>query len=281
MSDKEQDKLWVHLKKNGDIMIVEFTYYPINYFGRTAMQAQINDITENIRLQKELTLQKQQLIEAVLNAQENERKTIGRELHDNINQILTAVKLSLSLAIEYKDNAPLISRCQKNVETVMEEIRKLSKELILPGNLRELGLSSSIEDLMKQTLHLTGIQWKLAARNIDDTLLSEEQKLAIYRIVQEQLNNILKHAEASSITIHLSTSHSKIHLKIADNGKGFNTGEQRNGIGITNIINRAELFNGKVTIDSSPGKGCTLEVVLNSKISLHSKNLLNKSVLIN
>lgn len=274
-----QQKIWEHRKKNGETMIVEFTYYPINYFGRTAMQAQVNDITENIRLEEELILQKQRLVEAVLNAQENERKTIGAELHDNINQILTAVKLNLGLAIEYNDNKPLIQKCEKNIETVMEEIRKLSKQLILPGNLKELGLVQSIEDMMREVLHLSGISWKVIAKGVKENLLSEEQKLTLYRIVQEQLNNILKHADASSIAITVQVSNSKVQLKIVDDGKGFDTTKHRSGIGITNIINRAELFNGKVKIDSTPGEGCSLEVELNSKHPLPSKNISKESVL--
>lgn len=281
VADGTQEKLWKHRKKNGDTIIIEFTYYPINYFGRTAMQAQVNDITESLRLENELALQKQQLIEAVLNAQENERKNIGRELHDNINQILTAVKLNLGLALEYKDNAVLITKCKNNIETVMEEIRKLSKELILPGNLKELGLVHSIEDLMKEVLHLTAIRWRFYAREVQEELLSEEQKLTVYRIVQEQLSNIVKHAGASSIVIHLSATDSALHLKIADDGRGFDTKKKRNGLGFTNIINRAELFNGKVTIDSDYGKGCTLEVVLHSKLLLHPNAEPKGSVLIN
>lgn len=274
-----RQKIWEHRKKNGETMIVEFTYYPINYFGRTAMQAQVNDITENIRLEEELILQKQQLVEAVLNAQENERKTIGAELHDNINQVLTAVKLNLSLAAEYKDNKALIQKCEKNIEVVMEEIRKLSKQLILPGNLKELGLVQSIHDMMNEVLYLSGINWKVFAKGVKENLLSEEQKLALYRIVQEQLNNILKHAEASSIAITLEVSDSKVRLNIVDNGKGFDTTKQRNGVGITNIINRAELFNGKVKIDSGPGEGCNVEVILNSKQPLPQKTVSKKTVL--
>jgi two-component system sensor histidine kinase UhpB len=271
MADKTHHSLWKHRKKSGETMVVEFTYYPINYFGRRAMQALVNDITENLRLENELTLQKQQLIEAVLNAQENERKNIGRELHDNINQVLTAVKLNLSLALEYKDNAALIIKCEKNVETVMEEIRKISKELILPGNLKELGIVHSIEDLLKDVLHLSGIKWKLFAKDVDESLVSENQKLTIYRIVQEQLSNVLKHAEASSISIHVKTEESKVLLKITDDGKGFDASAKRNGVGLTNIINRADLFNGKVKIDSMPGKGCSIEVTLHSKSTTHSK----------
>lgn len=279
--DGTPQRIWTHRKKNGDTIIVEFTYYPINYFGRTAMQAQVNDITENIRLEEELILQKQQLVEAVLNAQENERKTIGAELHDNINQVLTAVKLNLGLAIEYQDNKALIEKCEKNIEKVMEEIRKLSKQLILPGNLKELGLVQSIQDMMEEVLHLSGIGWKMFAKGVKENLLSEEQKLTLYRIVQEQLNNILKHAEASSIAITLDVSVSKVQLKIADDGKGFDTNRQRNGIGITNIINRAELFNGKVEIESSPGKGCSLLIELNSKHPLPSKINSKESALKN
>ena len=272
VAENTQQLLRKHRKKNSDIMVVEFTYYPINYFGRRAMQAQVNDITENLRLENELTMQKQQLIEAVLKAQENERKNIGRELHDNINQILTAVKLNLNLALEFRENnVPLIEKCEKNVETVMEEIRKISKELILPGNLKELGVVHAIEDLMKDVLHLTGIKWKLYAKAVNETLLSEDQKLTVYRIVQEQLNNILKHAKATLITIHLQTKDAQIQLSIIDDGKGFDTSEKREGIGLTNIINRAELFNGKVKIDSAPGKGCRIEVTMHAKVSPYTR----------
>jgi two-component system, NarL family, sensor histidine kinase UhpB len=274
-----QANLWKHRKKNGETIIVEFSYYPIDYFGKTAMQAQVNDITENVRLEHELSFQKKQLVEAILNAQEIERKTIGSELHDNINQVLTAVKLNLGLALQYKDNTTIISKCEKNIEEVMEEIRKLSKQLILPGNLKELGLVQSLQDMMKEILYSTGISWKIFAKGVSETLLSEEQKLTIYRIVQEQLTNILKHAEASSVAVTLNVTEERVQLKIVDNGKGFEAKKQRNGIGLTNIINRAGLFNGKVKINSKPGEGCSLEVELNSKQPLPLKTNFNDPVL--
>src|SRR5215213_2724826 len=94
VKSKPQEKLWKHKTKNGEIIIAEITCYHINYFGRMAMQMQVNDVTERIRMENEITLKKQQIIEAVLNAQEKERELIGEELHDNINQILTAIKLN-------------------------------------------------------------------------------------------------------------------------------------------------------------------------------------------
>jgi two-component system sensor histidine kinase UhpB len=273
-----QTTMWNHRKKNGDIIIVEFSYYPISYFGKIAMQAQINDITENLRLESELAVQKQQLVEAVLNAQEIERRTIGSELHDNINQVLTAVKLNLGLALEYKDNVTIIQKCEKNVETVMEEIRKITKQLILPGDLKELGLVQSVRDMMKETLQHTSISWKVFAKGINESLLSEEQKLTVYRIIQEQLSNVMKHAEASSVAISMDVSNEKIRFAIVDNGKGFDATLKRKGIGLTNIINRVGLFNGQVNISSQPGQGCSLEVELNSKQPLPFKPNLNNQV---
>lgn len=267
--EKLHEKRWQHRKKNGETIIVEFTYYPISYFDTTAMQAQVNDITENIRLENELNLKKQQLVEAVLLTQESERKKIGGELHDNINQILTAVKLNLGFAMENREHSErLIQKCFTNTSTAIEEIRKLSKELILPGNLKELGLVHSIEEMLKEVLKLSNIHYSVNASGDDELFITEEHKLAIYRIVQEQLNNILKHACASTVSVQLMASPNSIQLVIEDDGKGFHAGLPRNGIGITNIISRAELFNGSVTIDSAPGKGCKLEVWLRSKKKL-------------
>ena len=264
--DNNQAKLWKHKKKNGDEILVEFTYYPIDYFGRTVMQAQINDVTEQIKLENELALKKQQIVEAVLAAQEKERKGIGAELHDNINQILSAARLTISVALEFPDKMKeLLPLSMDHLSTAIEEIRKLSKSLILSGSLKTFGLLQSIEDLIKHNQSLTRLKISFNAGKLNEDTMSEEQKITIYRIIQEQLNNILKHAEATSVQIDLETSEHQVNLVIADNGKGFDTSIKRNGIGITNIMSRAELFNGKAVVDSSPGKGCRLQVELNTK----------------
>jgi signal transduction histidine kinase len=96
--------------------------------------------------------------------------------------------------------------------------------------------------------------------NIDESLLDEKLTLAIFRIVQEQLNNIVKHAKAKIVIIGLTQLNENLQLRIKDNGIGFNPAEKRNGIGLKNIVSRTDLFNGKMSIDSQPGKGCVLEV---------------------
>jgi two-component system sensor histidine kinase UhpB len=267
ITSARQAKFSKHRKRSGEPIVVELSYYPIHYFGRTAMQAQANDITEKIRLEKELNLQKQQMIEAVLNAQEQERRKIGAELHDNINQVLTAIKLNLGLAQELPADSPaLIDKSLKTVSMAIEEIRKLSRSFISSGNIKELGLIDSIEELINDLHAVKKIRIELKAESLDETTLSEEQKITIYRIIQEQFNNILKYAEASLVNVCLQSTPEQIHLLIADDGNGFDPAVRRKGVGITNMISRAELFNGKVKIDSAPGNGCRLEVVLNAKV---------------
>src|SRR3569833_240005 len=101
------------------------------------------------------------------------------------------------------------------------------------------------------------------------TPLSMNQRLAIYRIVQEQLNNIIKHACATSVSVSLSQTNGDTILIVNDNGKGFDTLGKRNGIGLNNIISRAKVFNGKVKIESARGKGCLL--IVNLPIIAESK----------
>lgn len=262
-------KLWHHNNKSGANMIVEITSHLIDYFGKLCMQVIINDVTERVRLEKELALQQrlkqQQITEVVLGAQERERFELGQELHDNINQILATSKLYLDVAIEEREpRIELLVKSRNNISMAIEEIRRLSKELITPS-LNDLGLVQSIQELIRSIQMVKKMKIRLAISGLDENALLPEQKINVYRIIQEQLNNILKHAQASSVMIELNKEEEQIRLLVADDGKGFDPRMRRDGVGISNIISRAELYNGRVEIDSAPGKGCRLEVVLNSK----------------
>ncbi|HTE27856.1 PAS domain S-box protein [Flavitalea sp.] len=262
-------KLWRHRKKSGETLIAEVTYYSIDYFGKNAVQEHIHDITEERRLQKQLVRQqkikRQQITEAVLGAQEKERSDIGRELHDNINQILATSKLYLDVILEEEEDCnPLIKKSRKNITLAIEEIRKISKSLITPV-LDDVGLEQSIKELTRNIHEVKKMRFTIDAKDLDEDLLTNDQKQALYRIVQEQLNNILKHADASNVNIVLNTEGEKIFLFIEDNGKGFNVKNVQKGVGITNMMSRAEVFNGKLEIDSLPGQGCRLKVILNTK----------------
>jgi PAS domain S-box-containing protein len=262
-------KLWHHSNKSGNTIIVEITPHRIDYFGKPCMQVIINDVTERIRLEKELAMQhrlkQQQITEVVLGAQERERFELGQELHDNINQILATSKLYLDVAIEEREpRIELLTKSRNNIGMAIEEIRRLSKELITPS-LNDLGLIQSIKELIRSIQMVKKMKIRLSITGLDENGLLPEQKINVYRIIQEQLNNILKHAQASSVAIDLNKQREQIRLRVEDDGKGFDPRARRNGVGLSNIISRAELYNGKVEIDSAPGKGCRLEVILNSK----------------
>jgi two-component system sensor histidine kinase UhpB len=260
-----------HIKKDGTLMNCEVTFYPISYFGKSAVQSQVNDITDKVKLEKELAQQRKQeqiqITQAVLIAQEKERTMLGEELHDNINQIIVSAKLYLDLAIKHTNGsiADMLKKSYGQLNTATEEIRKLSRTLIKP-TLGTNNLILSITDLVDTVKLLSSVKIKLISDKLDVSMLTEDQQLAIYRIIQEQLNNIVKHAEANKVCIKLDNSQEdQLILIIEDNGKGFDPSERRKGVGLTNITSRAEVLNGKVEIESSPGNGCKLKVTFNNK----------------
>jgi signal transduction histidine kinase len=237
------------------------------YKGGPAVLALANDVTERIILENELNEQRvtrqRQITEAVIVAQEKERTEIGKELHDNVNQILGASNLYINTAMTDDElRQELLERSTELVSKAINEIRKISKSLITPG-LREIGLIESIEDIIDDMRFVKeDLAIELDLQNISEEQIEDRRKLALFRMVQEQLNNIVKHAKATRVLIRLSIEGPDIVLTVSDNGVGFDVNRHRKGVGITNIISRAELFNGSVEIQSAPGEGCILSVGL-------------------
>jgi signal transduction histidine kinase len=210
---------------------------------------------ERLSMQKELT-------EAVLNAQERERADIGKELHDNLNQILGAAKMYIELAKTDDENREMcLNKSSGFLVIVIDAIRKISKALTIPEK-RLMGLSESINILLDDLIIIQPIKIEFNENGIDEKSLSDKLRLDILRIVQEQLNNILKHAKASLATINLTQQTNQIVLQIVDDGDGCEIQQEDKGIGMMNIRSRAESHNGKVTIASNPGKGFELKVEL-------------------
>ncbi len=238
---------------------------PISGSGNTifgTMMA-VSDITEKKFLEQELVNQKVQeqkkMTRAVLNAQEKERNKIGQELHDNVNQILVGSKMYLGLVKKDKpDNEELVKKSMTLLDSGINEIRSLTREQVTPQRKVDLKnlIQSLVDNLNDHSDIKTDFVYDIAAYTIDDDL-----KLNIYRIIQEGINNILKHASASNASILLRTDKEGLHVAISDDGKGFNTGSTKlKGVGINNILNRVESYNGKIAIASSPGNGCHIEL---------------------
>lgn len=221
------------------------------------------NINERKRFEQQLLEQevnKQRLIaKATIEGQERERIEIGKELHDNINQVLTTSKLLLDLSLaDPQHSAAMVQKSRENILHAINEIRRISKSLV-PPSIGDLGLKTAVTELVETIALTTGLQIDLKTSGKLETLL-DNQKLSVFRIIQEQLNNVIRHAEAQTVTITISIKGKLILLTIADNGKGFSIKESRRGVGLSNILNRSEIFGGTLEINSAPGEGCTLQV---------------------
>lgn len=251
------------VRKNGEIMYAEVLSHMITYKGKESYMILANDITEKVKLRHELMEEKiyrqKEIMKASIDAQEKEREEIGREMHDNVTQILTTARLCLSLANDDKDPKGLITRSSDIIAAAIEEIRKLSKDLTQSYH-RDVGLQLSLEDLTDSIRMASQLQVSFHFAIPDEQLLDDKLKMTIFRIAQEQLNNVLKHAKARSVSVSVIQEGEIITLSVSDDGKGFSMQEKRNGIGLLNIINRADLFNGRVKIDSAPGTGCRMTI---------------------
>ena len=216
-------------------------------------------ILEMKLLQQELDRQKL-ISQATIDTQEQERSIIGKELHDNVNQVLTTTKLYLDLSIsspEIKDD--LISKSSKNIIYVINEIRQLSRSLMDPS-IGDLGLVDSIADL-SESINLTKqVAVKVIADREVEEVLDDSQKLMVFRIIQEGLNNIVKYAKAQTVVIKIKKEEDYIKMKIADDGIGFVPDTIKKGIGLKNIQNRVYLANGNLLVETAPEKGCKIMI---------------------
>lgn len=228
-----------------------------------------SDITEMKEAEQELQNIKLQVMDqriqaqknitrAVLNAQERERHRIGQELHDNVNQILAGTKMYLSVAGKRDEKLKdLIRYPMEMIDSTIQEIRMLSSRYVTPTknvDLREL-TGRLIENLFSRSEAKARFVYLAEQELTDDDL-----KINIYRIIQEQLNNILKHAEARNVYVSIETKSGELFVVIEDDGKGFDPGQKRKGIGISNMMNRIESFNGEISISAAPGKGSRIDI---------------------
>lgn len=242
------------------------------------------DITQQKKLEEiveqEKIIKQKEITEAVFVAQENERSEIGRELHDNVNQLLGATRLYIDMAKNDEVNRQsLLTNASTFTLNAIEEIRKLSKTLITPL-IKEIGLADSIKDLIEEIMLVHPIDIISELKFIEEGL-SDKFKLNIFRIVQEQINNVLKHAQAKKININIEDNYGKLLLSIIDDGVGFDTNKRKRGVGLTNIKSRSELYNGIAQLTSEPTKGTSLSIIFNKADLLkdnHAVDSQNKNL---
>lgn len=225
----------------------------------------MTDLTEKKRMEKELAeqqIKQQKLItETTIQVQEKEKNELGRELHDNINQILATVKMYLGMA-KAKENVSvdLVGQSYEYVNEAMEEIRKLSHSLVAPS-LGDIDLKEALQGMMENANLFNNLQVQLLFdEKYNEKNIDKNKELMFYRIVQAQINNIIKHAKANKVVISLKTDNDNLVLTVTDDGVGFDVTQKSKGIGLKNISSRVEFYSGNMNIISAPDQGCTLEV---------------------
>ncbi len=226
-----------------------------------------SDITEQRKLSQQLIdqeIQKQKLLtEATITGQEKERQQIGKELHDNINQHLTTARLYLEVANEKATGEiqELIRLSLKNIGGMIKEIRTLSQSLV-PPTLGDIGLVESIQELCDSLKRAHTFSIDFVSRHFEESAITEIMKLMLFRIIQEQVNNIIRHSHATEVHIKLQSDAESVILSIQDNGTGFDQEKTRKGMGLNNIASRAALMGGRADIKAGPGEGCILTIEL-------------------
>ena len=249
------DGSYKHVEDKG--FVVYENGLPVKMIGSlqdVSMLKELENELADVRLQRQ-----KEISETVIRVQEKERTRIGHELHDNVNQILSTVKLFFDgIKPSGSEQKQLKEKSIEYLLLAIEEIRKLSKELVTP-QLKKETLAENINAIVTD-IQLTGALKISFVHNIHDELLSPGKKITLYRIVQEQLKNIIKHSQATTAKIRIQFKDEYVSLEIKDNGKGFDPHQTRQGIGLAKIHERTQFYNGAVDIQASVGKGCILNV---------------------
>jgi signal transduction histidine kinase len=200
-------------------------------------------------------------LNVIVEAQEKVRKEISNELHDNVSQLLGASNLYIETACtDERNRLQLMKESQHILHAAIKEIRKISHSLqsvfIKNTNLEE-ELTTIFSGLEKQ--HLFRLTTSVSIHGIHDCLSADVQH-NIVRILQEQLNNIIKYAQAKNVRIDITKTEEEIILKISDDGIGFEMEKVKRGLGLTNIYNRVAAINGICLLQTAPGQGCAWNI---------------------
>jgi signal transduction histidine kinase len=204
-----------------------------------------------------------------LHVQEEERRRISRELHDEVGQAMTAISMSLELlkhdGIEVATFRQRIADAQSQLGETMEIIHRFAREL-RPAMLDELGLLPALRSCLKGFAERTGLRVQFRGDAMAEELGSE-QKITLFRVAQESLTNVAKHARARRVDICIRRIGREIHMEVADDGRSFRPerhrfNSKRKGLGLLGMQERVRLVRGQLTISPQPNRGTMVRVVL-------------------
>lgn len=232
------------------------------------------DITARVVLQQQLEesrLGKQRNdTAAIIIAQETLRSNVGTQLLDNFGQMLAAINVYLQIGRKNIPENIYLERCSEYINGLADEVKKFYQTLRVPDKV--IGLFESITIMVGETTKHHPIIIDLNTNAIDEHLISKKLQLIIYRIVQEQLQNVIRHSSATEAVIYMNISNEVLRLYVMDNGCGWEYTEKRAGLGLTNIITCVEMLQGSARIISTPQEGFVLKVLLPLSSSWNSRD---------
>lgn len=253
-------------RKDGSVIDVEIT---ARIIAQDRFLAFIRDITERKKVQQELLKSREelrQLSNHLENIREEERMHIAREIHDELGQHLTVIKMDISrLGKKIAGNEVLEKEVQEILEminTIVATVRKISSEL-RPSMLDDLGLVAALEWYSRDFVKRTGIKTSFNT-SVGEMELPDKTKTGFFRIFQESLTNVARHSEATEVNTSLYCKDNKLFMVIHDNGKGFDAAETigKRTLGLLGMKERALMMGGRFIVSSTPGRGTEIEVVV-------------------
>jgi PAS domain S-box-containing protein len=263
-------KYWRHLKKNGEIITVEVMAHRIEYNGHNARMVILNDVTEKVKAEKALQESHEELRELashLQNIREEERASMAREVHDVLGQQVTCIKMDISwLSKQIATEDPRVKQKLQELTALLDEtaivVRKIASAL-RPSILDDFGLSEALEWQAKEFEKRSGIKVRCWCA-LPDLTIPKNITTGLFRICQESLTNVARHAAASEVNISTAAKDHQLILTITDNGKGFDVGKssQRKTLGLLGMKERTLMIGGRYEITSTPGHGTTVTVTV-------------------
>jgi len=230
--------------------------------ARDELEARVENRTAEL---KNLSDQLRALAARLQTVREEERTTVAREIHDELGQALTAIKIDLTAVLRElpTDEGPIVQRSQSTLillDEAIESVRKIATEL-RPGILDDLGLVAAVEWAAEEFQARTGTKCEVSLPDAD-IAMDPECTTALFRIFQETLTNVARHAKATKVSARLSKESGNVFLEVQDNGRGIDEKHlsAARSLGIMGMRERALLLGGDFTVRGAPGKGTTVEV---------------------